>query len=253
MEGFLALALAGALLLVSFLPFIAFFAVFVGLTVFILMRAKSIRNRPPPTAPPSLEPAAAARGWDYVASSGWWAHAFTVPPFGLGGAPYATDVVNGSRDSGSFVSFTLKGVQPSGSPSEVASLPWRVVAVPLGGRIPPLALTPAGRVAELLGVEVLEAGENEVFVESHAFNKRWRAGTDHPECAHAVLTSPVITALIDAPFEIYCIFFENGYLVAATGVPADGLDWIDGWLDVLERARDAVPPFVWERWSLPNP
>ncbi|GIG54005.1 hypothetical protein [Demequina activiva] len=233
--------------------------VFLGMTVPLIAKLIAMGNSRASkwivitrrTPAPPIAPAAAARGWQYTASSGRWAHLFTVPPFGMRGAPYATDVVHGSREGGAFVAFTLHGVKRTNSSSERSSAPWRVVAVPLGGRIPRVSFTPTGALAELLGVEVLEACEHEVLVESHAFNERWRAGTDDTECAHAVLTSTVITALIDAPSEIYSIFIENGYLVAATAYPAHGLDWIDAWLDVLERMRDGVPPFVWERWRLP--
>lgn len=87
-------------------------------------------------------------------------------------------------------------------------------------------------------------------MESHAFNERWRVGTDDPDYAHAVLTPAVVAALLDAPHDVGCITIENGNLVAASMVPVLDVDWIIHALRTLEAVRAGIPSFVWDRWGI---
>ena len=234
--------------LVSVLPVVL---LFVGLlTLALVLRASGpfVINQRGDSRERALARAAAARGWSYRPGGNPWLLGLTAPPFGLPGARRVVDVITGSRPAGPFVAFTLELNLRRGDDQDVRVF-W-VASVPLPRAIPQVALTPDGALAAFLGAQALESGAQEVTVESHAFNERWRVGTDDLACAHAVLTPAVIAALLDAPRDIVCITIENGSLVASSMVPRTDFRWIDEWLDTLEAVRAGIPPFVWERWGV---
>ncbi len=194
--------------------------------------------------------AATSRGWSYRPSASPLLLGVTAPPFGLGDSQRIFDVIVGSRPAGPFLAFRLELAYRAKNQSEDVLRSWRIASIPLPGVTPRLALTPDGALAALFGAGVLERGELDVDVESHAFNKRWRAGADDHDYAHAVLTPAVIALLLDAPRELTCITIEDGHLLAASGVPVLDVGWIETALNTLEDVRAGIPPFVWKRWAI---
>lgn len=242
LDGFFAVVLALPTLLL-------FGAMIVGAVV--LNRRGFFKKGPPgDTADRPLARAAASRGWSYRPSASPWLLGVTAPPFGMGDGQRVADVIVGSRPAGPFLAFRLELITRSEDGSDERVRAWRIASIPLAGTTPQIVMTPDGALAAFLGAEVLERGEQEIEVESHAFNERWRVGTDDPGYAHAVLSPAAIAALVDVPRDVACITIEDGNLLAASPVPVLEIGWIDTTLNSLEAVRAGIPPFVFKRWAV---
>ena len=190
----------------------------------------------------ALEAWARGRGLTFTARDDAFARALSVAPFGKGDDAEAREVISGTFEGRPFHAFrlvTVERTRDAKGRSTASTEDHHVVWVALDAALPRLSLAPDSVLFAVAGA----LGFADVDTESHAFNQRWRVGTEDAAYAHAILAPHVIEELLHPDWEGSVVIVENG--VAAMVRPgALEPEMLDRRLARLHALVGTIPPFV---------
>jgi hypothetical protein len=177
-------------------------------------------------------------GWTYQESDRSLVDLSRSQPFGVGSSRGATEVLRGTFDGRSALSFTYTWTTGSGKSRSTHHA--HVVALSLPGYLPTLEVTPEGLGAKLAKL----VGARDLQLESEAFNQAYRVATSDERVGHAILHPRLMERLLDA--DALC----NAWRIEGTGIlswswGSTDLDRLGSRLQLLAAIARSIPRHVW--------
>lgn len=152
---------------------------------------------------------AAAIGARFEDETRRYSRRFTSFPFGAGYDRLQRDVLSGTLEGVSWVTFTHLFHTQEETTAGMTDQVFQVTLVELPVSLPGIEFVPetlASRFARQLG-------RGDIDVESHAFNEHWRVVCDDPRYAHAVLTPRMVARLLEPDVAELAIRIEGSALL----------------------------------------
>ena len=216
------------------LVFAAFLAVAVLVVVLSYLAAKRRREE--------MATYAAAHGWRFEAVQPLLVDRFTGPPFGLGSARRAYNVLYGSHEGRDLVSFDYEYETRSTNGKETTTTTHRfsVLGLSMGLSMPPLSVDPENFLDRFVG----RIAGNDIDLESEEFNRAFTVSCPDRKFASDVLHPQMMEFLLEHR-QLGWRLEQDSMLVIAQGqrTPAQ----IDATIEVMDGITDRVPEFVWLR------
>jgi hypothetical protein len=181
---------------------------------------------------------AAANGWSYLPSAPSLVDLSSGQPFGVGHSKKAVEVLSGTYDRLSVLSFTYRWTTGSGKSSSAHSA--HIVGVMLPAYLPTVELTPDGFGAKLAKL----VGAQDIQFESDEFNRAFRVASSDPQVAHAIVHPRLMERMLRDDARGAAWRIEGTWLLSwATGTT--DLDRLASRLALLRTVTRSIPQHVW--------
>lgn len=178
-------------------------------------------------------------GWTYARADHSLVEISRGQPFGQGSARRATEVLRGTFDGSTALSFSYQWTTGSGKNRSTHHA--HIVALALPTYLPTVEVTPEGlgaRLAKLVGAQ-------DVQFESEAFNRAYRVAATDQRTGHAILHPRLMERLLRSD-SVGSAWRIGGTWILSWEPGTTDLDRLASRLGLLSAVVRSIPRHVWQ-------